>query len=159
MPAIISYNNRLITSNPTTESILDAGAYRAFTGGISEINNIPVDRRKPGMLVSIENGTRFFVLNTAPWTQTDSDWTEIAIIAKTQEIKFIDQEIPIGEIDNTNTIFQLTHEPLANSDHVYLNGLLQERGENSDYIIQEKKIIFSIPPFNGAKIKCSYRYC
>tara|TARA_R110000822_G_scaffold2734_5_gene12694 strand:+ start:7238 stop:7714 length:477 start_codon:yes stop_codon:yes gene_type:complete len=157
--SFISYNNLIITSNPASESILDAGAYRAFEGGLEIINNIPVNKRKPGMLVSTNNGDKFYKLNEGPWTQTDSDWTELVFTTTENEVKFIDHEIPTGLIDGTNQTFTLQQLPLSGSDHVYLNGLLQDRGIDSDYIIQDKQIIFSFLLHQGSKLKCSYRYC
>lgn len=157
--SFVSYNNLIITSNPASESILDAGAYRVFEGGLEIINNIPVNKRKAGMLVSTNNGNKLYKLNEGPWTQTDSDWTELVFTTVENEVKFVDHEIPTGLINGTNQIFTLQHSPLSGSDHVYLNGLLQDRGIDSDYIIQDKQIIFSSPLNQNSKLKCSYRYC
>ena len=158
MPAIITYNNKLITTNPTRESLLEVGSYRSFSGGIDELNNIPQDKRKSGMLVSTNNGTRFYVLKPSPWTQTSIDWQEISIISKEQELYFSDHETPIGVIDNRNKIFQLEFTPIENSAHVFLNGILQTRGETSDYTIDGNNVIFNTAPTTESKIICSYRY-
>lgn len=70
---------------------------------------------------------------------------------------YIDKEIPLGDIDGVNTIFTLKKQPTIGTEYVYLNGLLQENGLNLDYILDGKKIIFSLPPITGMRILCSYR--
>ena len=66
----------------------------------------------------------------------------------------ISKEIPIGEVDGLNSIFILSNELVENSEHVYLNGLLQDEGE--DYNITGKIITFEEAPHQGSKIRCSY---
>ena len=162
MPALITYNNRLLSTAAPLEPMFDNGAYRAFSGGIEDINNIPLDKRNAGMMVSIEDGSRFFILKPSPWTQTDLDWIELSITAKinnsyNNEVYFIDQETPLGLIDGNNKIFTLNTTPSLYSDHVYLNGLLQDRGESLDYVINENQLIFTDAPPLDIKIRCSYR--
>ena len=70
----------------------------------------------------------------------------------------VDKEIPCGSIDGTNTTFILNHEPILNSEHVYLNGVLQESGEDSDYVLEGKNIVFSLPIRTSSRLRCSYRF-
>lgn len=74
------------------------------------------------------------------------------------DINFIDREIPIGEINGINTNFTLSILPKLKSEHIYLNGLLQDFGEEDDYVIDGKNITFFIPPPIGSRISVSYRY-
>lgn len=74
-----------------------------------------------------------------------------------QTITSFDKERPEGDIDGFNTIFSLKNEPLIGSEHVYLNGVLQEGGVGLDYIVDGKNIIFLDPPLPGMRILCSYR--
>jgi hypothetical protein len=69
----------------------------------------------------------------------------------------IDKEKPIGDIDGINTIFTLKNKPVDGSDHVYLNGVLQENGQDLDYTLNGKDIVFILPPLVGMRIICSYR--
>ena len=70
----------------------------------------------------------------------------------------VDKEIPYGSIDGINTVFVLNHEPILNSEHVYLNGILQESGEDSDYVLEGKNIVFSLPIRTSSRLRCSYRF-
>ena len=74
------------------------------------------------------------------------------------EINFIDHENPIGVTDGINKVFELSTLPKPGSDHIYLNGLLQDPGENNDYTINGKIITFNFPPNSWSKITCSYRF-
>jgi hypothetical protein len=74
------------------------------------------------------------------------------------EINFIDHEYPIGEINGVNRIFELSIKPKTGSEHIYLNGLLQDFGNDNDYTISGKTITFKIAPPSWSKITCSYRF-
>lgn len=70
----------------------------------------------------------------------------------------IHKEIPEGNIDGYNFVFELSKLPIKNSEQVFLNGLLQRSGENSDYTISDNIIYFIEPPYEGSTISCSYSY-
>jgi hypothetical protein len=67
----------------------------------------------------------------------------------------IDKEIPSGLINSKNSTYTLQHIPIDGSEHVYLNGLLQESNGN-DYNISENIITFITPPETGLKIRVTY---
>jgi hypothetical protein len=73
------------------------------------------------------------------------------------EINFIDNETPSGEINGINVIYTLSTIPVPGSEHLYLNGLLQDSGMYLDYTIISTIITFSEPPPIGSDILCSYR--
>jgi hypothetical protein len=73
------------------------------------------------------------------------------------EINFVDNEVPTGEVDGENKIFTLSLIPVSGSEHLYLNGLLQDSGMYYDYTIINNVITFNIPPPFGSIILCSYR--
>lgn len=73
------------------------------------------------------------------------------------EINFVDNETPSGDINGINVIFTLSETPVPGSEHLYLNGLLQDSGMDLDYTIVGKIIEFNIPPPIGSVILCSYR--
>jgi hypothetical protein len=112
---------------------------------------IPEERRRAGMIVGINGGQKYYKLKDIEWVWDLSDWSEVSF----NNIIHIDKEIPSGLIDDNNTNFELSSEPILNSEHVYLNGLLQENGE--DYIMDGKSIVFSDSPMFGMRIRCSYR--
>ena len=66
------------------------------------------------------------------------------------------QETPSGLINGENNCFQLECSPILNSENVYLNGLLQKKGNSLDYIIQNNLIIFNESPLTGSRITCTY---
>ncbi len=123
-------------------------------GSIEELLDITFERRRPGMIVGVGGGDNYYKLKNSQWKFDLSDWLEIEL----DKIYYSDKETPTGEINGINTVFQLSHTPISNSEHIYLNGILQDSGEDNDYQITGNIITFLIPPREGFKIKCSYRY-
>lgn len=122
-----------------------------------ELNDIPDERRRAGMLVGVFGGSVFFKLKDIEWDGTIDDWDEIELTLKKDVVKYIDKETPTGLINNANTIFELSHIPINGSEHVYLNGLLLENGTDSDYMIYGNAIMFNYPLIENMRLKCSYR--
>ena len=118
---------------------------------IEELNSIPFERRRAGMIVGVFGGQKYFKLKNVDWTNEITDWEELDF---TKQV-YIDKEKPTGEMDGTNKTFKLSKEPIQNSEHVYLNGLLTDGG--GDYEINKSEIIFLYPIPSGCKIRCSYR--
>ena len=118
---------------------------------IEELNSIPFERRRAGMIVGVFGGEKYFKLKNIDWKNEISDWEELDF---TKQV-YIDKEKPMGVMDGINKTFKLSKKPIQNSEHIYLNGLLQESGD--DYLINGDEINFfySIPL--GFKIRCSYR--
>lgn len=71
--------------------------------------------------------------------------------------KLISKEIPIGDVDGNNTVFQISEIPIEESEYVYVNGVLQEDGKDEDYIISGSIITFTYAPPINAKIRVSYK--
>ena len=63
-------------------------------------------------------------------------------------------ETPIGEKDDINDTFTLKYIPDVDTEHIYLNGLLQKSG--GDYIINDNFLIFNEPPMVTSVITCNY---
>ena len=115
-----------------------------------DLNLIPFPRRRSGMVVGVNGGEKYFKLKKVTWNYDISDWSEIDLT----KIIFVDKETPIGLTNDDNKIFELSSEPVFNSEHVYLNGLLQD---SDDYTLDGNYIIFNESPMYNSKIKCSYR--
>ena len=118
---------------------------------IEDLNLIPEDRRRAGMIVGVNGGETYYKLKNIEWVGDITDWTELDF---TKQIS-IDKEIPVGDVEGFNTTFILSHKPIENSEHIFLNGLLQELGE--DYLINEREITFFEAPLSGMRIRCTYR--
>lgn len=140
----------------------------------SDLDLISYERRRPGMIVGVNGGLKYFKLKNDFWSFDFSDWEEIFFLSSSQlEIlnnlhnnilipgvnssTFIDRELISGTIDNVNKVFLLRFTPEINSEHIYYNGLLQDRGLNLDYVISGKTITFNTPPIIGSKLLCTYR--
>lgn len=117
---------------------------------IEDLNLIPYPRRRSGMVVGVNGGEKYFKLKKISWNFDISDWLEIDLT----KIIFVDKETPQGVVNDDNVVFELSSEPVLNSEHVYLNGLLQD---SDDYTLDGNYIIFNEPPMYNSKIKCSYR--
>lgn len=121
-------------------------------GTLSELDQIPFERRRAGMIVGVGGGESYYKLkNISIWKYDLSDWDELTL-----KRSFSNKEVPQGDVDGVNTIFFLNNKPLTDSEHIFLNGLLMDSGD--DYAIDENKIIFDYPPPLNSKLKCSYQY-
>jgi hypothetical protein len=119
---------------------------------VEDLNLISVERRRPGMIVGVNGGEVYYKLKRLDdWSFDIDDWLELDL----SKITHIDKEKPNGVIDGINNNFILNNNPIPGSEHVYLNGLLQD--DEDDYQIEYNTIIFNEPPSIGMKIKCSYR--
>ena len=88
-------------------------------------------------------------------TASSDIWTAAKIIQQMGST-MVNKETPAGSINGTNNVFILAHVPVDNSEHVYLNGLLQDSDYGSDYTMDGNKITFVQAPFQGSKIRCTY---
>jgi hypothetical protein len=126
---------------------------------LGQLNLIPEERRRAGMIVGVLEEDAYFKLKNVEWTYEATDWSELNLINKGDNplsFQFIDKETPDGITDGINQSFFIQQIPLEGSEHIYLNGLLQEA--DFDYILNDNEIIFIEPPLSGMRIKCSYRY-
>jgi hypothetical protein len=117
---------------------------------VDDMVNIPFERRRAGMIVGVDNQDVYYKLKNVEWTGELTDWAELSLVA------FSDREEPFGIVDGINKNFILEFLPKQNSEHIYLNGLLQESGY--DYTMDHNMIIFDEAPLEGMRIRCSYRY-
>lgn len=72
-------------------------------------------------------------------------------------LNFVDKEVPAGAINGVNLAYTLANTPIAGSEHVYLNGILQESGAGNDYTITGSAITFIVAILAGEKLRASYR--
>jgi hypothetical protein len=68
----------------------------------------------------------------------------------------VTRETPSGTVNGSNTSFTLATTPTSGTEHVYLNGLLQEPGAGNDYTISGATITYLTAPLTGDKIRVSY---
>jgi phage-related tail fiber protein len=70
---------------------------------------------------------------------------------------FVDEEIPSGSINSSNTTFTLANTPIAGSVKVYLNGLRQRVGAGNDFTISGSTITYLTAPATGDWLVVDYR--
>jgi hypothetical protein len=67
------------------------------------------------------------------------------------------REIPSGSVNGSNAVFTLSETPsVANTEQVFLNGLLQMAGAEADYTIAGGTITFNTAPDAGWKLVVYY---
>lgn len=69
---------------------------------------------------------------------------------------YVSSEIPTGDIDGSNDEYTLLHTPVEGTVTVFLNGLLQDPGD--DYTIAGSVITFAAPPETGDVVLACYYY-
>lgn len=118
----------------------------------------------PGAFIAVEVGTgnadtiwlcsadQGGTLNT-----TAINWQQIPTAAGLLNTNFVDKETPSGTINGSNVTFTLANTPVAGSEHIFLNGVLQESGAGNDYTISGGTITYLTAPLTGEKLRVSYR--
>ena len=66
------------------------------------------------------------------------------------------KEVPIGAKDGSNRKFELRHDPIKRSEHVYLNGQLLAAGAGNDYVMEGNLIIMNHQPVADDAVVCTY---
>lgn len=126
-----------VTATPTNGQLLigNAGAYSLAT-------------LTAGTGITVTNGTGTITISTSALTNTN----------------FVAKEVPTKQgggtaPDGTTTIYNLANTPVAGSEHVYVNGVLQNPGAGNDYTISAAAITFltGAIPQTGDVILVSYR--
>jgi hypothetical protein len=73
-----------------------------------------------------------------------------------QNTTHIIRETPSGAVNGTNTTFTLANTPIAGSEMVFVNGMLQDAGTGNDYTITGATITMLYTPLTNDKIRVSY---
>jgi hypothetical protein len=156
-------NDRILLKNQTAQA--ENGIYIFNGSGVAMTRATDADAWSEftGCNVAVYEGTtngdtRWFcpvndggTLNTTAITYTQDASNGLT------SANFIDKEIPTGSINGSNTAFALANTPVSGSEHVFLNGILQESGAGNDYTISGLNITMLTAPLTGEKIRVSYR--
>lgn len=159
----LSTGDRILIKNQASQ--FENGIYIVASSGTpTRAADMDTWAEVPGAFVAVEEGStnadtiwlctanQGGTLNTTAIT-----WQQIPTSAGLTSSNFVDKEIPSGSINGSNTAFTLANTPVAGSEHVYLNGILQESGAGNDYTISGASITFASAPLTGEKIRVSYR--
>lgn len=68
----------------------------------------------------------------------------------------VTREVPSGSVNGSNVTFTLANTPVAGSEEVFLNGLLQDPGAGNSYTISGAVITFLSAPLSGDEIHVTY---
>lgn len=81
-----------------------------------------------------------------------------AMLATTyiQQANYVVRETPSGSVNGSNTTFTLASTPVAGTEMVFLNGILQEPGAGNDYTISGGTITYLAAPLTGDKLRVTY---
>lgn len=162
----LANGERILLKDQTTQA--QNGVY-VFNGSGSPLTRAPEAdswSEFPGQVVTVSEGAQASANGTAEFRCTVDDGgtlgtTAIVYVAGGSNglvnSNFVDKETPSGTINGSNTAFTLANTPVAGSEHVYLNGLLQESGAGNDYTISTNTITMLTAPISGDKIRVSYR--
>jgi hypothetical protein len=153
----------ILLKNQSTASENGLYLFNGSGSALTRLSNSDAWTEFPGSLVFVNEGT---VNANTRWQCTSDDGGTLGstAIAYTQDVSgglssfnFVDKETPSGSINGSNTTFTLANTPTTGSEHVYLNGLLQESGAGNDYTISTNTITYLTAPISGDKIRVSYR--
>ena len=160
---VLATNDRILIKNQASQA--ENGIYVVNASGVpTRATDMNVWTEVPGAFVAVEEGT----------TNVDTIWLctsnqggtlgstaitfqQIPTTAGLSNTNFVDKEIPSGSINGSNTAFTLANTPVVGSEHVYLNGVLQESGAGNDYTISGTAITMLSAPLTGEKLRVSYR--
>ena len=160
---VLATNDRILIKNQASQA--ENGIYVVNASGVpTRATDMDVWTEVPGAFVAVEEGT----------TNVDTIWLctsnqggtlgstaitfqQIPTTAGLSNTNFVDKEIPSGSINGSNTAFTLANTPVVGSEHVYLNGVLQESGAGNDYTISGTAITMLSAPLTGEKLRVSYR--
>lgn len=118
----------------------------------------------PGAFFAIEQGTvnadTIWLCTSNTGGTLDStaiNFQQIPTTAGLLNSNFVDRETPSGSINGSNSTFNLANTPVAGSEHLYLNGILQQPGASNDYTISGGTITMNTAPISGDVLLVSYR--
>lgn len=92
--------------------------------------------------------------NTIDFVALDTSLTVAADSVKLNTAIFIKREVPTGLVNGANTVYTLANTPVAGTDEVFLNGLLQDI--TTDYGISGATITFVTAPATGDSVRAHY---
>jgi hypothetical protein len=154
-------------------SDITAGAGLLRTGQVIDIvaadasmtigtDNIAVARDAAGA-ITLATGIKVNTDNTTVEINTNALRVKPASIGDTQlsatyqkQANIVTRETPSGLINGSNTTYTLAATPVAGSEQVFLNGILQEPGAGNDYTISGLTITMLTAPATGDRLKANY---
>lgn len=159
----LATNDRILLKNQTTQS--ENGIYVVnATGSPTRSSDMDLWTEVPGAFIAVEEGTAnadtiwLCTANQGGTINTTAiTFQQIPTTAGLTNTNFVDKEVPSGSINGSNAAFTLSSTPISGSEHIYLNGVLQESGAGNDYTITGSAITMLFAPLTGEKLRVTYR--
>jgi len=159
----LATGDRILIKNQTAPA--ENGLYTVnATGAPTRALDMDVWSEVPGAWVTAQQGT---VNADTTWLSTADTggtlnttaitWNNPIVAGGLTAANFVDKEIPSGAINGVNTSFTIAVAPALGSEHIYLNGYLQESGAGNDYTITGANITMAFAPLTGEKLRVSSR--
>lgn len=160
----LTNGDRLFVRAQTTPAENGLYAFNGSGSALTRTSDMDAWSEVSGALFAVEEGatyadTLWLCTSNQGGTLGSTAITFISLTVATGLVNsnFVDKEIPSGAINGVNTAYTLANTPVAGSEHLYLNGLLQESGSGNDYQISGASINMAVAPLTGEKIRVSYR--
>lgn len=159
----LATGDRILLKNQTSSQ--ENGIYVvAATGAPTRSTDMDAWAEVPGAFVAVEEGssnvdTIWLCTSNSGGTlnTTAITWQQIPTTAGLLNTNFVDKETPSGSVNGSNVTFTLANTPVSGSEHIYLNGMLQNVGGGNDYTISTATITMATAPLTGESIRVSYR--
>lgn len=159
----LANGDRLLVKNQTAQAENGIYVFNGSASALTRATDADAWTELVGCLIAIDEGTT--LADTRFYCPVNSGGTlGTTAVTFSQDVSnglvaanFVDKEIPTGSINGSNTAFTLANTPVSGSEHVYLNGVLQESGAGNDYTISGNSITFTTAPLTGEKLRVSYR--
>jgi hypothetical protein len=160
----LSNGDRLFLRAQTAPAEQGLYTFNGSAAPLTRVADMDVWAEIPGAFFAVEEGSTW---GSTLWLCTAHQggtlgttaitFQNIPVSAGLSNTNFVDKEIPSGSINGSNVTYTLANTPVSGSDHLYLNGMLQESGSGNDYTISSTTITMSVAPLTGEKIRVSYR--
>jgi hypothetical protein len=90
--------------------------------------------------------------------RTNPRYPVVSVSGEGSSADFVNNEIPTGTINGSNTVFTTAYNFISSSTQLYLNGLRLKPGASNDYTESStNQITFSSPPQSGDSLLIDYR--
>jgi len=160
----LTNGDRILVKDQTTLSQNGIYIFNGASSTLTRSTDFDSWAEVPGQTIPVNEGTvnaDKIYLSTAnaggTLGTTDITFQVVGVAAGLQNSNFVDKEIPGGAINGSNTVYTMASTPVIGSEHVYLNGILQESGAGNDYTISGATITMLNILLTGDKIRVSYR--
>lgn len=151
-----------VISNGTTTGTWDAAYSFTTAGGTGTVTSVSVVSAN-GFAGSVATNTTTpaITVSTSITGLLKGNGTAIsAATAGTDYMapsSFVTRETPSGTPNGSTTSFGLANTPIAGTECVFLNGVLQEPGAGNDYTISGATITYLTAPLSNDRIRVNYQ--